>query len=100
MAPNKLPGSGTDWIINCSYRTVNGERVIFKKTRGSEYIIHGLFVNDMVHISYKLKKEFVHKYSKDLEITKGGLKKTLLGMEFEQSGKTIKLHLDKSGADA
>jgi hypothetical protein len=34
------------------------------------------------------------KYSKDFEITVGGLMKTFLGMEVEQSGKTIKLHLD------
>jgi hypothetical protein len=34
------------------------------------------------------------KYSKDFEITGGSLMKTFLGMEVEQSGKTIKLHLD------
>jgi hypothetical protein len=50
----------------------------------------------MRHISScdELKKEFMDKYSKDFEITGGGLMKTFLGMEVEQSGKTIKLHLD------
>ncbi len=36
----------------------------------------------------------MEKYSKDFEITGGGPMKTLLGMEVEQSGNTIKLHLD------
>ena len=50
----------------------------------------------MMHISScdELKKEFMDKYSKDFEITGGGLMKTFLGMEVEQCGKTIKLHLD------
>ncbi len=42
----------------------------------------------------ELKKEFMEKYSKDFEIPGGGLMKTLLEMEVEQSGNTIKLHLD------
>ena len=33
-------------------------------------------------------------YSKDFNITGGGLMKTSLGMEVEQDNKTIKLHLD------
>jgi hypothetical protein len=83
-------------MINNGYLAVNSEKTIFKKTKGSEYIIHGLFVDDMMHISScdELKKEFMDKYSKDFEITGGGLIKTFLGMEVEQSGKTIKLHLD------
>jgi hypothetical protein len=50
----------------------------------------------MMHISScdELKKEFRDKYSKDFKITGGGLKKTFLGMEVEQSSKTSKLHLD------
>jgi hypothetical protein len=83
-------------MINNGYLAVNSEKAIFKKTKGSEYIIHGLFVDDMMHISScdELKKEFMDKYSKDFEITGGDLMKTFLGMEVKQSGKTIKLHLD------
>jgi hypothetical protein len=33
------------------YIAVNSEKTIFKKTKGSDYIIHGLFVDDMMHIS-------------------------------------------------
>jgi hypothetical protein len=34
------------------------------------------------------------KYSKDFEITGGDFMKIFLGMDVEQRGKTIKLHLD------
>jgi hypothetical protein len=85
-------------MINNGYLAVNSEKTIFKKTKGSDYIIHGLFFYDMMHISScnELKKEFMDKYSKDIEIRGGGLMKTFLGMEVEQSGTTvtIKLHLD------
>ncbi len=52
-------------------RMAHLKKTIFKKTKGSEYIIHGLFVDDMMHISScdKLKKEYMDKYSKDFEIT-------------------------------
>jgi hypothetical protein len=78
------------------YSVVNSENNIFKKTKGTNYIIHGLFVDDMMHISSsnELKQEFMAKYSMDFQITGGGLMKTFLGMEVEQSRKTIKLHLD------
>ena len=33
-------------------------------------------------------------YQKDFEITGGGLMETFLGMEVEQPGKVIRLHLD------
>jgi hypothetical protein len=83
-------------MINNGYLAVYSEKTIFKKTTGSDYIIHGLFVDDMMHISScdELKKEFMDEFSKDFEITGGGLMKTFLGMEVEQSGKTIRLHLD------
>jgi hypothetical protein len=62
----------SEWKINNGYLAVNSEKTIFKKTKGSEYIIHGLF-DDMMLISScdELKKEFMDKYSKDFEITGG-----------------------------
>ena len=74
---------------------VNSEKTLFKKTKGSDYIIHGLFVDDMMHISScdELRAEFMKKYSSDFEITGGGLMKTFLGMEVEQDDTGIKLHL-------
>jgi hypothetical protein len=39
-----------DWVIMNNYLPVNSEKKIFKKT--NDYIIHGLFVDDMMHISW------------------------------------------------
>ena len=88
----------SDWMIRNGYLAVNSDNTIFKKTKGSDYIIHGLFVDDMMHISScdELKAEFMKKYSRDFEITGGGLMKTFLGMEVEQDDTGIKLHLDQS----
>ena len=69
-----------------SYLAVNSEKTIFMKHEGKHFIIHGLFVDDMMHISTntKLKNEFMEKYSKDFSITGGGFMKTFLGMEIER----------------
>ncbi len=78
------------------YFAVNSEKTIFMKCEGKQFIIHGLFVVDMMHIATntRLKNEFMEKYSRDFNITGGGLMKTFLGMEIEQSNRSIKLHLD------
>jgi hypothetical protein len=75
---------------------VNSEKTIFMKREGKHFIIHGPFVDDMMHIATnnKLKNEFMEKYSRDFNITGGGLMETFLGMEFEQSNRSIKVHLD------
>jgi hypothetical protein len=68
------------------------------KHEGKQFIIHGLFVDDMMHrdiaTNNKLKNEFMEKYSNDFSITGGGFMKTFLAMEIEQSNRSIKLHLD------
>ncbi len=78
---------------NC-YLAVNSEKAIFMKREGKHFIIHGLFVDDMMHIATnnKLKNEFMEKYSRDINITGGGFMKTFLGMEIEQSNRSIKMH--------
>ncbi len=48
----------------------------------------------LISLCDELKKEFIDKYSNDFEITGGGLMKTFLGLEVDQRGKTVKLHLD------
>ncbi len=57
------------------------------KHSGSEYIIHGLFVDDMMQIYScdAIKDEFVQLYSKDFEITGGSQMKVFLGMQVEQA---------------
>ncbi len=42
----------------------------------------------------KLRDEFLALYQRDFEITGGGLMETFLGMEVEQPGKGMTLHLD------
>ena len=66
------------------------------KRKGAEYIIHGLFVDDMMHIysSDLMKDEFLALYKKDFEITGGSKMETFLGKIVEQKGKSIKIHLD------
>ncbi len=78
------------------YPAIKSEKTIIMKREGEHFIIHGLFVDDMMHTtaSTKLKDEFLRKYSKDFNITGGGLMKTFLGIEVEQDNKTIKLYLD------
>ncbi len=58
----------------------------------AEYIIHGLFVDDMMH-TYScdaMKDEFLALCKKDFKITGGGKMETFLGMVVEQDDKCIK----------
>ncbi len=84
------------WMEANGYFAVNSGKTVFMKREGKHFIIHGLFVDDLLHIATnnKLKNEIMEKYSRDLNITGGGLMKTFLGMEIEQSNRSIKLHLD------
>ena len=86
----------SEWMEKNGYPAVNSEKTIFMKWQGDDFIIHGLFVDDMMHIPTcdKLKQEFLAKYSKDFDITGGGLMETFLGMQVEQSEDEIRLHLD------
>jgi hypothetical protein len=81
---------------NNGYEAMNSEKTIFMKRKGAEYIIHGLFVDDMMHIYScdSMKDEFMALYKKDFEITGGGKMETFLGMVVEQDDKAIKIHLD------
>jgi hypothetical protein len=38
------------WMENNGYEAINSEKTIFMKRKGAKYIIHGLFVDDMMHI--------------------------------------------------
>jgi hypothetical protein len=81
---------------NGYYAAVNSEKTIFMNYSGSEYIIHGLFVDDMMHIYScdAIKDEFMQSYPKDFEITGGRQMKTFLGMQVEQTARSIKIHLN------
>ncbi len=67
------------------YLAVNSEKTVFMKREDKHFIIHGLFVDDMMHISTnnKFNNEFMEKYSSYFNITGGGFMRTFLGMEIE-----------------
>ena len=86
----------SDWVEKNGDPAVNSEKTIFTRREGKDFILHGLFVDDMMHTSTnaRLKEEFMKKYSKDFNITGGDLMKSFLGMQVEQGDNKIKLHLD------
>jgi hypothetical protein len=71
------------------------------KREGTDIIMYGLFVDDMMHIPTcdRLRDEFLELYQKDFEITGEGLIETFLGMEVEQPGKVIRLQYIRSVLD-
>ena len=75
---------------NNGYEAINSEKAIFMKRKGAEYIIHGLFVDDMMHIYScdAMKDEFLALYQKDFEITGGSKMETFLGMVAGQEDKS------------
>ena len=84
------------WMENNGSEAINSEKTICMKRKSAEYIIHGLFVDDMMHIYScdAMKDEFLALYKKDFEITSGSKMETFLGMVVEQDDKSIKFHLD------
>jgi hypothetical protein len=78
------------------YSAVNSEQTIFMKWVGQDFIIHGLFVDDMQHTSTckALMDEFMAKYSRDFEITGGELMGTFLGLQVDHLNDEIHLHMD------
>ena len=84
------------WMEEHEYMPVNNEKTMFMKWEGEDFIIHGVFVDDFKTIptSMKLKEEFERLYSADFEYTGGNLMTSFLGLEVEQLGTGIHLHLD------
>ncbi len=65
------------------YPAISSEKTIFMKRKGSDFIIHGLFVDDMMHVPTcdELRDEFMAKYKKNFDITGEGLMETFLVMK-------------------
>ncbi len=61
----------SDWMEQHGYQAVNNEKTVFMKRQGPDFIMHGFFVDDMMHVSPcdKLCNEFLKLYQKDFEIT-------------------------------
>ena len=60
-------------MITKPVRAVNSEKTIFMKRDSKEFIMHGIFVDDMKHLQTAkyLLDEFLEKYSRDFEIPEG-----------------------------
>ncbi len=79
------------------HSAVNSEKTIFMKRKGDEYIIHGLFVDDMRHMYScygKRTNSWPCTTEKDFDITRSSKMEIFLGMAVEQSDKSIKIHLE------
>ncbi len=59
----------SEWMEKNCYPAVNSEKMILMKWDGDDFIIHGLFLDGMMHIPTcdKLKQEFLAKHSKDFD---------------------------------
>jgi hypothetical protein len=84
------------WMNSQGYAAVNNEETIFMKWEGKDFIIHGLFVDDMQHTSTSqaLMDEFMHAYSRDFEITGGEIMTTFLGLQVDHVNSEIHMHMD------
>ncbi len=80
-----------EWMEANGYPAVNSEKTIFMKHKGKHFIIHGLFVDDIMHIATNNmhKNKFMEKYSRDLNITREGFMKMFLGTEIKQSNRSV-----------
>jgi hypothetical protein len=64
-------------VEKSGYPAVKIEKTIFMKRQGDDFIIHGLFVDDVMQVptcdSLKHWQEFIDKYTKDFDIIGGCL---------------------------
>jgi len=83
-------------MIQQGYPEVNSEQTMFIKWVGKDFIIHGLFVDDMQSAStnQKLMDEFLAAYDHDFEITGGNVMSTFLGLQVDRVNQEIHLHMD------
>ena len=96
QAARQWHGRISSWMEEHEYLAVNNEKTMFMKWQGTDWIMHGVFVDDMMHTSTstKMLKEFFALYAKDFSFSGGELMTSFLGMEVEQEDGCIKLHLD------
>jgi len=87
------------WMEENGYLPANDEKTIFRKEEANgDSIVHGLFVDDMMHIpsTKRMMKEFLDLYNKEFQTT-GGMTKAMdmfVGIEYQQSSSGINLHQD------
>ena len=73
---------------------VNSEKTIFMKREGEEWIMHGLFVDDMIHAATNdyLRDQVIRECKADFNITFEDVVTTFLRMEIELNKKDIAIH--------
>ncbi len=76
--------------------SVNNEETTFMKWVSEDFIILGLFVDDIQHTSKSqaLMDEFIHAYSQDFEITGGEIMSTFLGLQVDHVNSEVHMHMD------
>jgi hypothetical protein len=85
---------------NC-YSAVNREKTILMKRTSDDFIIHGLFLDNIKTAStVALTYEFLERYSKVFEITGGRLMDWFIRLSVEQTYSSITLHLEQYISDA
>jgi hypothetical protein len=84
------------WMEDHGHLAINSEKTIFMKREGEEWIMHGLFVDDMIHAATNdnLRDQFIREYKADFDITLEDVMTSFLGMEIEHNKKDIAIHLD------
>jgi hypothetical protein len=84
------------WMVGNGYPAANSEETIFIKWEGDDFIIHGLFVDDLqtASTSQTLMDKFLEEYSREFEITGGEVMSTFLGLQVDQVQSEIHLHMD------
>jgi hypothetical protein len=95
MAREDLDMDGASGISS-GESSLNSEKTIFMKRIGDDWIMHGLYVDDMIHMSTseEMKQQFIHEYTRDFEITLEATMTSFLGLEIEQGTNGIDWHLD------
>ncbi len=83
-------------MIEKEYPAAKSEHTVFIKWDGADFIIHGLFVDDMqsASTSQKLMDKFLTAYGRDFEITGGDVMITFLGLQVDHDDQKIHLHMD------
>jgi hypothetical protein len=73
------------WMESHDFMPVNNEKTMFMKWEGSNFIMHGLVVEEMAlaSTSQKMIKKFMKEYSKDFEYTGGDFMTSFFGLEVE-----------------
>jgi hypothetical protein len=78
------------------YLAVKSEKTMVMKLGGKDWIMHGLFVDNMIHASTSdaLLNQFISEYQADFDIMLEDVMSFFLGMEIEHNKRDPTIHLD------